>query len=89
MQLTNEYMNIYEYQSQGHGPRSLRFNIFKLSLRNHLAEWPIEARFHVEPPWDGETKVCSNGSGHLTNIAAMHIYGKNLNKFSSLEPKGR
>ena len=22
---------------------------------------PIEAKFHVEPPWDGGTKVCSNG----------------------------
>ena len=32
----------------------------------------IEAKFHVEPPWDGGTEVCSNGPGHMT------IYGKNL-----------
>ena len=38
---------------------------------------PIEAKFHVEPPWDGGTKVCSNGPGHMTKMAA---YGKNLNK---------
>ena len=34
--------------------------------------------FQVERPWDGGTKVCSNGPGHMTNMAAMPIYGKNL-----------
>ena len=42
---------------------------------------PIEAKFHMEPPWDRGTKVCSNGSGHMTKMAAMPIYGKNLKKF--------
>ena len=28
----------------------------------------------------GETKVYSNGPGHLTKMAAMSIYGKNLKK---------
>ena len=37
---------------------------------------PIEARFHVEPPRDVGTKVCSNDSGHMTRMAAMPIYGK-------------
>ena len=41
---------------------------------------PIEAKFHVEPPWEGGTKVCSNGQGHVTKMAAMPIYGKNLKK---------
>ena len=49
---------------------------------------PIKAKFHVEPPWDGETKICSNGLGQMTKMAAMPIYGKNLKKFSSPEPKG-
>ena len=49
---------------------------------------PIEAKFHVEPPWDGEMKVCSNGPGHMTKMATMPICGKNLKKSSSLEPKG-
>ena len=40
--------------------------------------WPLETKFHVEPPWDGETKACSNGIGHMTRMAAMPIYGKNL-----------
>ena len=39
---------------------------------------PIEAKFHVEPPWNGRTKVCSHGPGHMTRIADMPIYGKNL-----------
>ena len=38
----------------------------------------IEAKFHMEPPWDGGTKVCSNGPGHMTKMDAMPIYGKNL-----------
>ena len=27
--------------------------------------------------WDGETKICSNGSRQMTNMAAMPIYVKN------------
>ena len=41
----------------------------------------------MEPSWDGGTKVCSNGPGHMPKTAAMSIYGKNLKKSSSLEPK--
>ena len=39
---------------------------------------PIKAKFYVEPPWEGGTKVCINGPGHMTEMAAMPIYGKNL-----------
>ena len=35
---------------------------------------PIEARFNVEPQWDVWTKVCSNGSGHMTKMDSMPIY---------------
>ena len=49
----------------------------------------IEAKFHVGPSWDGGTKVCSNGTGHMIKLAAMPIYGKNLKKSSSPEPKGQ
>ena len=45
--------------------------------------WPIKAKFYVEPPWEGGTKVCINGPGHMTKMAAMPIYGKNLRKFSA------
>ena len=37
---------------------------------------PIEAKLHVDHPWDGGTKICSNG--HMTKMAAMPIYGKNI-----------
>ena len=49
---------------------------------------PIEAKFYMESPWDGGTKVCSNGPGHITKMVAMPIYGKNLKKSSSPEPIG-
>ena len=49
--------------------------------------WPIKAKFYVEPPWEGGTKVCING--HMTKMAAMPIYGLNLKKNSSPEPAGR
>ena len=51
--------------------------------------WPIKvkAKFYVEPPWEGGTKVDINGPVHMTKMAAMPIYGKNLKK-SSPEPEG-
>ena len=59
---------------QGHSDSTFS-NFFSLEIAK-----PIEAKFHVEPPWDGRTKVCSNGPDHTTNMAAMHIYGKTLKK---------
>ena len=47
--------------------------------------WPIKANFYVEPPWERGTKVYMNGPGHMTKMAAMPIYGKNLKKSSSQE----
>ena len=44
---------------------------------------PIEAKFHVEPLWDGGRKVCSNGLSHMTKVAAMLIYNnKNPLKYA-------
>ena len=42
----------------------------------------MEAKFHKESPWDGRTKICSNGPGHMTMMAAMPTYDKNLKKSS-------
>ena len=39
---------------------------------------PIKAKFYVESPWEGGMKVYINGPGHMTKMAAMPIYGKNL-----------
>ena len=41
---------------------------------------PIKAKVHMEPPWDGGTEVCSNGPGHMTKLATIPIYHKNLKK---------
>ena len=40
--------------------------------------WPIKAKFYMEPPWEGGTKVYINGPGHMTKVAAIPIYGKKL-----------
>ena len=58
------------------------------TFQTSFPEKPIEAKFHVDPPWDGESKHCSNGPGHMTKVAAMPIYSKNMKNSSSLEPKG-
>ena len=42
--------------------------------------WPIKAKFYVEPPWEGGTKVSINGPGHMTKMAATPIYGKKHSK---------
>ena len=40
--------------------------------------WPIKAKFYVEPRWEGGMKVYINGPGHMTKMATMPIYDKNL-----------
>ena len=40
--------------------------------------WPIKAKFYMERPKEGGTKGYINGPGHMTKMAAMPIYGKNL-----------
>ena len=46
----------------------------------------IATKFHIQPPGSLENKSCSNDFGHMTNMAAMPIYGKNLKKSSTPEP---
>ena len=50
---------------------------------------PIATKFHIQTPGPLGKKSCSNGMGHMTNMAAMPIYGKNLKKSSSPEPLDR
>ena len=47
--------------------------------------WPIKAKFHVEPSLEEGSKI---GLGNRTKMATMTIYGKNLQKYSSLESEG-
>ena len=49
-----------------------------LNIFSSETAWPIKAKLYVELPWDGGTKVYINGLGHMTKMASMPIYGKNL-----------
>ena len=76
----NEYMNLDEYQRSRSFidlcPRSLRstfLNFFSLETARQ-----IKPKFHVDPPWDGVMKVSTNDLCHMTKMAAMSKYGKNL-----------
>ena len=83
----NEDINLYEYQRSrtfidlGHSDSTFS-NFFSLETAR-----PIEAKFCAELPGDGRVKICSNGPGHMTNMAAMPIDGKNLKKIFLCETK--
>ena len=51
---------------------------------------PIELKFYIETLTEGGggAKICSNGLGHTTKMAATPIYGKTPLKHSSVEPEG-
>ena len=44
---------------QGHSDSTFS-NFFSLETAR-----PIEAKFHMEPPWDEGTEACSNGLDHI------------------------
>ena len=69
--------------------KSLIFQIILEQLDYSTDFQNLKLTFYVEPPWEGGTKVCINGPGHMTKMAATPIYGKNLKKSSSPEPAGR
>ena len=73
-------MNLYNYQRSRSfidlGP-NLSDSIF-LNFISSITIKPIEAKFHVAPPWNRGTKASSNGPGDITKMAARTIYGKNL-----------
>ena len=75
----NEYMKLYEYQRSRSlidlGP-NLSDLIF-LNFFSSITTWPLEAKFHVAPPWDWGMKSCSTGRGHMTKMATMPTRGKN------------
>ena len=45
-----------------------------------LSTGPDETKLHIEPLWDGGTKVCFNGPGHMVKMVVLPIYGKNPSK---------
>ena len=69
-------------KSQGHSLTLVQGHSDSIHVFSNLfsveTSWSIEAKFHVDPLWDRGTKVCSNCPGHMTKMAAMPIYGKNI-----------
>ena len=51
---------------------------FQTSSPAYETTGSIEAKLHMESPLDGGTEVCSNGPRHMTKMADMPIYVKNL-----------
>ena len=58
--------------------RRCRYHQQCLNIFSSETALPIKAKFYVEPPWEGGTKLFTNDPGHMTKMAAMPIYGKNL-----------
>ena len=76
------------YPLSGRPPWSVRPPFSKIFSSKTV--WPIKAKFYVEPPSEGGTKVFINGPGHMIKMAATPIYMvKTLQKCSSTEPVDR
>ena len=76
----NEYMKLCEYQKSRsfiNLGTDLSDSIFFYFVSS-ITTWLFEAKFHMEPSKDGGMKAYSNGTGHLTKMAPVPIYGKNL-----------
>ena len=57
---------------QGHSGSTFS-NFFSLETPKQ-----IEAKFHMEPPWDRGINVSTTGLWHMTITAAVSIYGKKI-----------
>ena len=50
---------------------------------------PISIKFHMQPLGKGGEKIYIVCPCHITKMATLPIYGKNLKKSSSPKPPGR
>ena len=48
---------------------------YSLNIFSSEITWPVKVKIPLEPPWDRGTKVFPKGTGHMTKMAAMPIYG--------------
>ena len=72
---------LIEYSWSGVRPASVRRPSLTISnIFFSKTAYPIKAKFYVEPPWVGGTKVCWRHLGHMTKMATTPIYGKNPSK---------
>ena len=74
-------------KGQGHSLTLVKgHSDFKVKLVYLKNSWAIWNQNSYESLRDNRMKIHTNELGHMTNMAAMPIYGKNLKKSSSLEP---
>ena len=73
---------------QGSWPEITRIECLLAFSNNFSSETtgPVLIKFHVQPPGSRWLKIGLNGTGFMTKMAALPIYGKNLRKSSSPEP---
>ena len=84
----NELMKLSEYQRSRSffdlDQRSLRFQSKNLFFSKTVGLFGTKV--HMKAWGRIGMKICTNELGHMTNMATMPIYGKNLKKSSSPEP---
>ena len=80
----NEFIKLSEYQRSRSffdlGQRSLRFQSWNFFFLKN--SWAIWNQSSYESLREHGNEIYTNELGHMTNMAAMLIYGKNLKKFS-------
>ena len=78
----NKLMKLNEYQRSrllfDLRQRSLKFRK-KILFFSEIVE-SFETKFHMRAYGCMGMKICTNKLGHMTKVAAMPIYGKNLKK---------
>ena len=67
------------------GQRLLRFQTQNLFFSKTVGR--VETKIHMKTLGRTGMKIYTNELGHMTDMAAMPIYGKNLKKSSSQESK--
>ena len=76
-----------DYQSQGHSLTLVKgHSHFKVKTCFLINSWAIWNRNSYESLRENRNEIYTNELGHMTNMAAMPEYGKNLKKSSSPEP---
>ena len=66
-------------KGQGHSLTLVKgYSDFKLKLVSRRNSWAIFTKAHMKATGRMEMKIYTNESGHITNMATMPIYGKNL-----------
>ena len=84
-------MKLSEYQRTRSffdlGQRSLRFQSYNLFFSKTTGRFGTKV--HMKARGRMGMKIYTNELGHMTNMATMPIYGKNLKKSSSPEPIDR